>query len=117
MGEIKKIEFLVRLSFDTEYFDWTKITPEYVEKMLKNKLNERGIDIKVGKAGNDGLLNIPLANAEIWIEEINNKLVINAGDPDDADLMDLKLYREDSISIVKNIKALEIIETRGEENE
>jgi len=87
---VEWIEYLVRLRFHINGFYEDKLEKEYVEKEIRKKLSipeleERGwMEIMVSEKGADGLLNIPVRGAELWIEELKDgRLVINLGDPDD----------------------------------
>ncbi|MCD6593663.1 hypothetical protein J7L00_06240 [Candidatus Bathyarchaeota archaeon] len=85
------IEYLVRLRFHVNGFYEDKLEKEYVEKEIRKKLSipnleERGwMEIMVSEKGADGLLNIPVKNGELWIEELKDgRLAINLENSDDS---------------------------------
>ena len=67
------VEYLVRLRFHVDGFIPEELRREYVEREIRKKLSipeleERGwMEIMVSEKGADGLLNIPVRGAELWI--------------------------------------------------
>ena len=112
------IEYLVRLRFHVNGFYEDKLGKEYVEREIRKKLSipnleERGwMEIMVSEKGADGLLNIPVKNGELWIEELKDgRLAINLGDPDDPKLTCIEVQVEhgdlkEEIIKVKDVKCV-----------
>ena len=106
------IEYLVRLRFHVNGFIPEKLGKEYVEREIRKKLSipnleERGwMEIMVSEKGADGLLNIPVKEGELWIEEHKDgRLVINLGDPDDPKLTCVEVEVEHKDLTMETIKA------------
>jgi len=82
------VEYIVRLRFHVEGFDPEKLNKEYVEKEIRKRislpdLEKQGLmEIMVSEKGADGLLNVPLKDGSLWVEELRDgRLVLNLGDP------------------------------------
>ena len=109
------IEYLVRLRFHVNGFYEDKLRKEYVEREIKKKLSipnleERGwMEIMVSEKGADGLLNIPVKEGELWIEELKDgRLAINLGDPDDPKFTCIEVQVEHGDLTEEIIKAKDV---------
>lgn len=50
----------------------------------------------MSEKGADGLLNIPVKDMELWVEELGGGgVAVNVGDPDDAELVEVQLQHFD----------------------
>jgi len=84
------VEYLVRLRFHVNGFYPEKLTKEYVEREVRRKLSipeleEEGLmEVIVSEVGVDGLLNIPVKQGELWVEELKDgRFALNLDDPDE----------------------------------
>ena len=109
------VEYIVRLRFHVDGFIPEKLSREYVEEQLRKKLSlpdleEKGLmKIVVSEKGANGLLNIPLKDGELWIEELKDgRLVINLGDPDDPRLTCLEAHLEHGDLTQETVKARDV---------
>jgi len=109
------VEYVVRLRFHVDGFDPEKLDKEYVEKEIRKKLSlpdleERGwMGIMVSEKGADGLLNVPLKDGALWIEELKDgRLVLNLGDPDDPKITCLEAHLEHGDLTQGTVKARDV---------
>ena len=109
------VEYLVRLRFHVNGFIPEKLSKEYVEDQIRKRLSlpeleERGLmEIIVSEKGADGLLNIPLKDSELWVEELkDDRLAINLGDPDDPKLTCVEAQVEHGDLTEEIIKARDV---------
>ena len=109
------VEYLVRLRFHVDGFDPEKLSREYVEEQVRKKLSpqdleEKGLmEIMVSEKGADGLLNVPLKNGSLWVEELRDgRLVLNLGDPDDPKMTCIELHLEHGDLTQETVKARDV---------
>ena len=109
------VEYIVRLRFHVEGFDPEKLSKEYVEKEIRKRislpdLEKQGLmEIMVSEKGADGLLNVPLKNGSLWVEELRDgRLVLNLGDPDDPKVTCLEAHIEHGDLTQETVKARDV---------
>lgn len=69
--------FLVRLEFDDGEFDLERVTREYVERVLGERVGGRGVSMRVGSSLG-GLLEVPLGRFEgsMYVEEASDGILV-----------------------------------------
>ena len=109
------VEYVVRLRFHVDGFDPEKLSREYVEKEIRKRislpdLEKQGLmEIMVSEKGADGLLNVPLKDGSLWIEELKDgRLVLNLGDPDDPKMTCIELHLEHGDLTQETVKARDV---------
>jgi len=67
------------------------------------------MEIMVSEKGADGLLNVPLRNGSLWVEELRDgRLILNFGDPDDPKMTCIELHLEHGDLTQEAVKARDV---------
>ena len=103
--------FRLSLMFDHS----NRLGKEYVEREIRKKpsileLEERALmEIMVSEKGADGLLNVPLKDGSLWVEELRNgRLVLNLGGLDDPKMTCVELHLEHGDLTQETVKARDV---------